>query len=88
MPQSPSDATGQVCGQARCRLNRRRSSCNPVATPPVELWAQEKTMNRARLLMFAALAVACAGFLTLSQPADVGLMDRPAHVATALAAIR
>jgi hypothetical protein len=54
----------------------------------VERWAQEKTMNRARLLMFAALAVACAGFLTLSQPADVGLMDRPAHVATALAAIR
>lgn len=29
-------------------------------------------MNRARLLMFAAVLMACAGFLTLSQSVQAG----------------
>jgi hypothetical protein len=41
------------------------------------LWlaAQEMTMNRDRLLMFAALAIACAGFTLLNQPALAGHDD-------------
>ena len=45
-------------------------------------------MNRAKFLMFAALAVACAASLTLSEPADARLIDGSARVTTALAAIR
>ena len=29
-------------------------------------------MNRAKMLMFAALLMACAGFLMLSQPVQAG----------------
>lgn len=43
-------------------------------------------MNRAKFLVFAALAVACAGALTLSEPADARLLDRGAT--SAMAAIR
>jgi hypothetical protein len=34
-------------------------------------------MNRAKLLMFAALLMACAGFLTLSQSVHAGHDDLP-----------
>jgi len=43
-------------------------------------------MNRAKFLMLTALAVACAGFVTLSQPANARLMAP--HGASVLAAIR
>jgi len=55
---------------------------------PLERWAQEKTMNRAKFLLLAALAVVWAAFLTLNQPADARLTDGLAHATTALSAIR
>lgn len=45
-------------------------------------------MHRKKFLMLSALAVVCAGFLTLSQPTDAGPLDRHAHLAEALVAIR
>jgi hypothetical protein len=45
-------------------------------------------MNRAKFLMLTALAVACAGFLTLSEPADARLIDVSPRGASALAAVR
>ena len=45
-------------------------------------------MHRAKYLMFSALAVACAGFLTFGQAADVSQADRTAHYASALGVIR
>ena len=44
-------------------------------------------MNRAKFLMLTALAIACAGFLTLSEPADARLIDLAPHGGSALAAI-
>lgn len=44
-------------------------------------------MNRAKFLILTALAVACAGFLTLSEPADARLIDMTPHGGSALAAI-
>jgi len=38
-------------------------------------------MNRARLLMFAALLLACAGFLTLSHSVHAGHDDLPTYCA-------
>ncbi len=45
-------------------------------------------MHRTKFWMLCASAVACASFLTLSQPTDQGPLDRHAHLAGALAAIR
>jgi hypothetical protein len=50
--------------------------------------AQENTMNRAKFLMLTALAVACAGFLTLSEPADARLLEMTPRGASALVGIR
>jgi len=44
-------------------------------------------MNRPKVLMFTALAVACAGFLLLSQTVHAGhenLLDRTAGLSLAL----
>jgi hypothetical protein len=53
-------------------MNRLRTRCNTGATPQLLQRAQEKTMNRARLLMFAALLMAFAGFTMLSQSVQAG----------------
>ena len=45
-------------------------------------------MTRAKFLMLTALAVACAAFLTLSEPADARLNDMPPRGASAMEAIR
>jgi hypothetical protein len=45
-------------------------------------------MDHAKFLMLTALAVACAGFLTLSETADARLIDMAPRGASALAAIR
>jgi hypothetical protein len=38
-------------------------------------------MNRAKLLMFAALLMACAGFLSISQSTQAGRDDLPTRCA-------
>jgi hypothetical protein len=56
-------------------LNRHRTRGNTAATPEPEPRAQEATMNRAKLLMFTAVLMACAGFLMLSQSVHAGHDD-------------
>jgi len=53
-------------------LNLLRRRCNTAQTPKPVPWAQEKSMDRAKLLMFAALLMACASFLVLTQSVHAG----------------
>jgi hypothetical protein len=57
---------------AQAGMNPLRPRCNTGATLELPQRAQEKTMNRARLLMFAALLMAFAGFTMLSQSVQAG----------------
>ena len=58
----------------------------PSCEAPALNAGQEKTMNHAKFLTLTALAVACAGFLTLSETAGACLIDMGPHGGSALAA--
>ncbi|HTP73020.1 MAG TPA: hypothetical protein VML58_12435 [Burkholderiaceae bacterium] len=49
---------------------------------------QESTMNRDKLLMFAALLMACAGFLMVSQSVHAGSDEWFARSMVEIATIR
>ena len=69
-------------------MNHWFGRCNTASKPRSCTVAHEKTMNRAKFFMLTALTVACAGFLTLSEPADARLIDVESRGVSALAVAR